>query len=95
MRRVPHICICVQKREEAEGASESNRVVCSANDARRRDDFLPGTKNETRKFLTKKLADSLTDTSRFAYNTILFIRHSIDNLKFDKKTSYNVCVIQT
>lgn len=46
-----------QKREEAEGASESNRVVCSANDAQRRDDFLPGTKNERESFL---LANSLT-----------------------------------
>lgn len=57
MRRVPHIYARAQKREEAERASESNRVVCLANDVRRRDDFLPGTKNERESFL---LTNSLT-----------------------------------
>jgi len=49
----------VQKREEAEGVSESNRVVCSANDAWRCDDFLPRRMNAK---VSYKLADSLTDT---------------------------------
>jgi len=44
MHKIPHIYTRA-KTGETEGASESNRVVCLANDARRRDDFLPGRMN--------------------------------------------------
>jgi len=65
-------CVCVKSRTyirvktgRTEGASESNRVVCLANDARRRDDFLPGRMNAKVSYLeTRWLANSVTDTSR-------------------------------
>jgi len=55
----------VRKREEeVEGASESNRVVCSANDARRRDAFLSRTRNERESFLLREFANSLLAARR-------------------------------